>query len=147
MCWLTLLTVTFNSIFMILKKLSIYFTQIEYTTKFIIHLQDTTLRKLEEGTQHTVVWKKSPLDIFVWNLFVVKYFRLSESPMNKKHYFLFIVKNIFSFNFCRVTIATKIFSVEFSQTMVHMFSSAMASYTSCTCSYHTIDIFVLRLYY
>ena len=38
--------------------------------------------------------ENSPLDIFVWNLFVVKYFHPLESPMYKNITFLFIVKNI-----------------------------------------------------
>ena len=62
---------------------------------------------------YTVVWENSPLDIFIWNMFIVKYFRPLESPMNKNITFYSLLKIFRAFNFRRVTPATKIFNVEF----------------------------------
>ena len=49
------------------------------------------------------------LDIFVRNLFVLKYFRPLQSPMNKNVTFYLLLKIFHAFNFRRVTPATKIF--------------------------------------
>ena len=67
----------------------------------------------------TIVWKKSPLEIFMWNLFVVKYFRPLQSPMNKNITFLIIVKNIsfVQFMLCH-TSDKKFLASNFSQTTV-----------------------------
>ena len=59
----------------------------------------------------------------MWNLFVVKYFCPLESPMNNKHYFLFIVKNISCVQFLSCYTSDENFLMpNFSQTMVSTYA-------------------------
>ena len=79
--------------------------------------------------------KNSPLDIFMWNLFVVKYFRPLESPMNKRHYFLFIVKNISCIQFSSCHTIDENFFPNYGIAFGHLGDTYIYSYQVNPCAY------------
>ena len=97
------------------RHIHMYMCIYTYVSKSYILIPYKHLRYnvIKVNKVYTVVWNKFTIGYFRVKFVHGKYFRPLESPMNKKHHFLFIVKNISFIQFSSCHTSNEIFRVEF----------------------------------